>query len=111
MIEIDLIEYLEEQLNISASLEVPENPPERYIVIEKTGNRMENFIEFPTVAIKSHALTMVDAAKLNEEVKAVMANAIMLKRIHRAELNADYNFTDTTKKGYRYQAVYNFTYK
>ena len=30
--------------------------------------------------------------------------------ISRVELNSDYNFTDTSTKRYRYQAVYNFIY-
>ena len=31
--------------------------------------------------------------------------------VFRCELNGDYNFTDTETKRYRYQAVFDLTYK
>jgi hypothetical protein len=47
---------------------------------------------------------------MNEEVKAVMKNAITLDEISRVEVNSDYNFTDPTTKIYRYQAVFVVTH-
>ena len=39
-----------------------------------------------------------------------MDNIISLDSISKSKLNSDYNFTDTTKKQYRYQAVYDLVY-
>ena len=39
-----------------------------------------------------------------------MEQATILPTISSAKLNTDYNFTDTTTREYRYQAVYDLTY-
>ena len=49
---------------------------------------------------------MYEAAALNELVKTAADSLVTLDEIASAKLNSDYNFTDTTTKRYRYQAVY-----
>ena len=39
-----------------------------------------------------------------------MRTIVNLPEIGRSQLNSDYNFTDTTTKGYRYQAVFDLIY-
>ena len=80
------------------------------MLIEKTGSARRNYIDMATVALQSYAESMFEAAALNERVKQVMYDIIALPMISKAELNSDYNFTDTAKKEYRYQAVYDITY-
>jgi hypothetical protein len=53
---------------------------------------------------------MLKAAELNETVKDLMDDIVALDEIVRSEINTDYNYTDTTKKQYRYQAVYDITH-
>ena len=53
---------------------------------------------------------MYKAAELNEKVKAAMERLIELDSVSKCELNTDYNFTDTDKKQYRYQAVFDVVY-
>ena len=110
MIEEIIIEYLSAQLDISVFTEKPEAPMQRYVVIEKTGSSRENFIDTATVTIQSYAESMYEAAALNERVKKAMDDIAMLSNVSKSELNSDYNFTDTAKKEYRYQAVYDITY-
>lgn len=110
MIEIILKEYLQEALGIPTYLEIPVKPPAQYIAIEKTGGGDSNYIDSATFAIRSYADTLYEAAKLNEKVKTAMRNAVELPEISKADLNSDYNFTDTTTKKYRYQAVYDLTH-
>ena len=110
MIEKVLYDYLNDVLNVPVSLEVPKNPPARYVVMEKTGSRRDNLITSSTFLFRSYAPTLYKAAALNEEVKAALDNAIVLDDIARAKLNSDYNYTDTSKKLYRYQCVYDFTH-
>ncbi|SDQ04437.1 hypothetical protein SAMN04487752_0319, partial [Carnobacterium viridans] len=49
-------------------------------------------------------------ALLNEELKEVVENLILLNEISGVRLNSDYNFTDTTTKEYRYQAVFDINH-
>lgn len=110
MIEKVILDYLNETLNVPVSMEVPKNPPARYVVMEKTGSRRENLITSSTFLFRSYAPSLYKAAALNEDVKAALDNAIVLDDIARAKLNSDYNYTDTAKKLYRYQCVYDFTH-
>lgn len=110
MIEIIIIEYLSKKLGIKVVAEKHDDMPQKYVLIEKTGSSRENFINKATVAIQSYADSMYEAATLNECVKQAMDDITVLSTVSRAELNSDYNFTDTTKKEYRYQAVYDITF-
>jgi hypothetical protein len=80
------------------------------VLIEKTGGGEENHIRHSTIAVKSIAESLYKAALLNEEVKDLMSSAISLDDIAKVELNSDYNFTDTSTKQYRYQAVFDITH-
>lgn len=110
MIEKIVLDYLNSVLSVPAYPEKPEKPPKRYVLIEKSGGSKENFISSATLALQSHAESLFLAAELNEEVKKAMDNIIVLDCIGSSKYNTDYNFTDTTKKGYRYQAIYDLTY-
>lgn len=110
MIEKTVLDYLNTALSVPAYMEMPETEPERFVLVEKTGGSTEDHIYFATLAIQSYAESMFEAATLNEEVKKAMDNIIVLDAVSRSHLNTDYNFTDTTKKKYRYQAVYDLVY-
>ena len=43
-------------------------------------------------------------------MKAAMEKIIELDDISKCELNSDYNYTDTNRKKYRYQAVFDIVY-
>jgi hypothetical protein len=110
MIEKIVMDYLDSTLSVPTYMEQPEEKVESYVLIEKIGSSKENFIESTTITLKSYAGSLVKAAKLNEEVKKAMDNIISLDCISKSKLNSDYNFTDTAKKQYRYQAVYDLVY-
>lgn len=110
MIEKIVLDYLNANLNVTAHAEKPDKPPLRYVLIEKTGGSEENCINNATIVIQSYAESLAEASKLNEEVKEVMKKIITLNNIGKSKLNTDYNYTDTTKKVYRYQAVFDLTY-
>lgn len=111
MIEKILLDYLGGRLpDVPVRMEVPEDRPAFFVVIEKTGSSRINHIDSATVAVQSYAATMYDAAALNERVKAAMLDSITLDSISRAALNSDYNYTDTASKHYRYQAVFDVTF-
>lgn len=111
MIEKTILDYLSDCLpDVPVYMEVPADRPAVFVVIEKTGSSRINHIDSATIAVQSYGATLYDAAVLNERVKTAMLDAITLDSISRAALNSDYNYTDTTAKHYRYQAVFDVTF-
>lgn len=109
MIEVILYDFLTSKMSVPVKTEIPQAPPLKYCLIEKTGGSETNFIKRSTVAIQSYGQSLYDAASLNEVLKETMLAAdglIMLDSIVSVNLSSDYNFTDTTTKKYRYQAVF-----
>lgn len=110
MIEKRIIDYLSESLNISVYTEMPDTNTGRFLVVEKTGSTRENLLDSATMVVQSYAESMYQAAALNMKVKAAMYDMIFNDDISDVRLNSDYNYTDTTTKRYRYQAVFVVTY-
>lgn len=110
MIETTVRDYLSAHLDVPVKMEVPSSPPVRYVTLEKTGSRRENRLVTSTLAVQSHAESLFEAAKLNEAVCGVMLDIDGLDEVVRVELETDYNYTDTTAKGYRYQALFTVTH-
>ena len=112
MIEKIIYDFLN-TLDLSASVytEMPKDVPSKLFLIERTGGNITDHIKMANIAIKSYADTLYDAIVLNEEIKqAMLEDLIKLDDISGVKLNSDYNFTDTTTKRYRYQAVFVVTY-
>lgn len=110
MIEKIILDYLSAELVTPVFMEIPFNPPDEYVTIEKTGSGVDDYINRATLAIQSHAQSLLRAAQINDDVKTVMDSAVVLPEIGKSKLNSDYNFTDQRSKEYRYQAVYNLVF-
>lgn len=110
MIEKTVTDHLRTALPVPVYMEIPENPPDTFVLIEKTGSSRSNRVSRATLAVQSWAKRMADAAALNEAVKETMDNITDLDGISACRLNTDYNFTDTTTKHYRYQAVFDLVF-
>ena len=114
MIEATIIDYLTTKLDgIPVFLEMPEERPDEFVLIERTGgaNQDRGAINSAMIAIQSWSGSLYGAASLNDLVKAAMLEIPNeANDVCECSLNSDYNFTDTTKKAYRYQAVYNITH-
>lgn len=111
MIEKTVLDYLLVALYpVDCYMEMPEEPSDTFVIIEKTGSSVSNRITKANFAIQSYAPSLAEAATLNELVKVAMEAMIELDSISRVELNSDYNYTDTELKAYRYQAVFVITY-
>ena len=48
--------------------------------------------------------------KFSSIVKEAMEKIVEMDDISKCQLNSDYNYTDTTRKKYRYQAVYDMVH-
>lgn len=106
MIEIVINNFLNDHLSAPAFLEVQDNMPKRYVLFEKTGSGKKNQIPSSTFAFQSYGESLYEALKLNDELKQAVESMIALDEIGSIKLNSDYNFTDTTTKKHRYQAVF-----
>lgn len=110
MIESIILNHLLSVLSVPVYMEVPETPEKKFVVVEKTGSGVKNKIHSAMLVVQSYAPTLFTAAELNEAVKAAMETADELDEICSVKLNTDYNFTDTSTKRYRYQAVYDIVH-
>ena len=110
MIEITIKNFLESKLSVPVLMEVPKNTVSQFVIIERTGGAQNNHIPSAIVTIQSYGASKYEAAELNQKVKDLMLDGIdgliSLDEVAKVELNSDYDFTDTSTKRYRYQAVY-----
>lgn len=111
-IEQILIDYLNDGLGVPVYAERPKSKacPSSYVLIERTGYSVENYIKNAMVAIQAYGQTMEEAMLLNESIIDLMGNIENDARVFCARLNSSYNYTDTTTKEYRYQSVYDIYY-
>ena len=111
-IEVTVIAYLADVFpEIPVYAERPMTPPPTYLLVDKTGAELVNFINQSTVIVESIAPSKYDASLLNNSVKAaMMAIADDDKEISMCSLESDYDDTDTALKDYRYTAVFNISH-
>ena len=113
MIEKVLFDYLNSKLDVPVYLERPANPPEKFVVIERTGGKQEDLINRATIAVQSIARTLYETVGLSDMVIMAMNDAICLPEIGSVYLNSVYNFTNknqTDRDEHRYQSVWEITY-
>lgn len=112
MVEKIVYDYLTANPAIECNvyMEKPTTQPDKYILVEKIGGSIENHIRSAMIVVQSYAKSLYEAAVLNETVIAEMRNIVTLGSVSMCELNSEHNYTDVTKKQYRYQAVFNLAY-
>lgn len=110
MIEITILNFLDENLDVPVLMEKPSNPPERCVFFEKTSGAKRNHLLSSTFAFQSYGKSLYEAAALNEQLKVAVESMIVLPEISAIRLNSDYNFTDTETKEHRYQAVFDINH-
>lgn len=110
MIEKTVLDYMSGQLEVPCYMMRPEKVPKKYVLIEKTGSSEDDHITTSTFAFQSYAPTLLEAAELNEEVKAAAESLVSLYSVTKSALESDCNFTNIANKQPRYQAVYDITH-
>lgn len=110
MIEITVKDFMESYLLVPVFMEYPAKPPARFVVLRKADSGRVNYIDTAMFIADSYAETLLETAKLNEQVVNAFDSLTDLDVISCSERGGDYNFPDTQNKRYRYQAVQNITY-
>lgn len=110
MIEFIVKEFMEQRLLVPVFMEFPKNPSERFVVLKKGDSGRENLLDAAMLVADSYAESLLEAARLNEQVKAVLDDLIQLDAVSSSRRGGDYPAFDTKNKRYRYQAVQNITH-
>lgn len=110
MIEIIVLSFLSERLSAPVFPEFPSKPPERFVVLRKADSSRENLLDSAMFVADSYAEPLLEAAKLNEQVKAALDALPENDAVSSSRRAGDYPAFDTKNKRHRYQAVYNITH-
>lgn len=110
MIEIAIKDFVAQRLSVPVYMEYPINAPDRFVILDRSDTNRENHIETSLFIAQSYAESKLEAARLNQQVKAAMDALVELEQVSCSDLNSDYPFPDTQRKRHRYQAVYDITH-
>ena len=107
LIETELRQLLAAKTGLQTLMEVPPGGAELpYLVLEKTGGAEENYIRRSTFALQAYGESLLQAAENCEAARTAMFDAAELPTVATVRFGGEYNFSDTAKRIYRYQAVF-----
>lgn len=109
-IEEYIVLYLSGKLGVPVSGDVPSPMPATFVTVEKTGGGSTDHIASAKIAVQSWAASRDAAAQLCASVEAAMNGIIAEPEISRCALDTSYNYTDTRRKVFRYQAVFDLVH-
>lgn len=110
MIEITVKNHMEKKLVVPICFEIPSDPPSRFVVLRKADSGREDLLDSAMLVAESYAESLLEAGRLNEQVKTALDSLIELDSVSSSKRGGDYPFPNTKIKRYRYQAVQNITY-
>ena len=106
LIEKVVLDYLNETLEYPTYTQEPHNNEPRYYLIQKVGSSRDNKMDTSMIAVQSYAPSRIEAAEMNYAMIQAMDDIIRLDSIGSCKKNSDYDYTDTSKKVYRYRALF-----
>lgn len=112
MIEKTVIRYLRKKFSEEkVGYEPPKGMTDRFVTVEKTGSQqLTRGLYQSTIAVQSWGKSKQEAAELSERICTALREIPDEEDEVTSAYGADYDFTDTTTKKYRYQAVFTFTH-
>lgn len=110
MIESSIIEHLT-QCGLRAFAEEPSGGADLpFYIVERTGGGEDERIPRATIAVQAYGATLLAAATACEAVKTAMASLVERADVSACRCTNSYNYTDTARKKYRYQAIFSVVY-
>ena len=110
LIEEVVINHLKNELNIPVLTEIPPNPPEKYVTIQRIESGKRNKIKAVTILIQAYEESKYKAALLSAEVEEAMEDIVENDLVFSCELGGGSDNTDTVSKRYRYETIWNIYY-
>lgn len=111
-IEAFIIKHLNEELGgVNAHGLVPPDKPDTFVVLERTGGSIENFLHHSMFVTDCYAKTLEQACILSEQVIAAMQRLPLKGRVTNVSVNSAYNDTDTETHEYRYGVLFDITHR
>lgn len=105
-----VVNYLDKKLPEPVRIKKPDKAPKRYILIEKTGFDIENYLSTATVVIESYAESLYATEELSIRIRKRLEEMADNNKISSVRLDTDYPDSNADKKENRYQAVYKITH-
>ena len=115
IVEAEIAQYLTDVLPYPIYGERPDEPPQRYYLMEKVGGHRSNGLFYSAITVQSivkasSETSLFDAAAMNDTLlRAVFddnGGLLLCPDITRAELNGNSNYTDPESGEYKYQALF-----
>ena len=111
MIEVILKNFIDNNFDYPAYMEIPNGAPDIFFIIEKVGGSREDHIDSATVAVQTYAPSMYQAAKIsNDMIDDILNHLTDCPEVTSVTLNSSYNYPNTSTKRYRYQALFEIYY-
>ena len=110
MIEIIVRDHIDQKVDVTVYMEFPKDPPARFVVLRKADSGREDLMDSAMFVAESYAESLLETAKLNEQVKTALDSLVELDAVCSSKRGGDYPFLDTKNKRYRDQAVQNITH-
>lgn len=118
MIEETIFDYLDENASVPWYAMRPPSDGDHmdtatasYGLFEKTASSKTDHVTTSTFAFQSYAPTLLEAAQISAELRELIeALPGVTTEVSRAQLNSEYNFTNTADKQPRYQAVFSLVH-
>lgn len=110
-IEAAIIAYLTERLEgVKVYADVPEEKPDKFVTVERTGGNMENRLDHPRVAIQAWATRRYVASALMADVDRFMCDMpLYVEDVMGCSRDTTYNWPDPDSRMPRYQGIYLLT--
>ena len=110
MIEEIVLNHLSEIMSVPVCMELPSGLPSKWVQLQKSGSSCENHVTTTMIVVNAYGESLLDAAKLNQEVIQAMTNFAERNDIASCRTVTDFYTPDTVTKRYRYQAVFDVTH-
>lgn len=116
MIEETIYAYLKDNASVPwSAMKSPtvgdHTTTDRYGLFEKTNSTKTNHVVTSTFAFQSYAPTLLEAAQISAELRQLIEELPgVTTEVSKAQLNSEYNFTNTASKQPRYQAVFSLVH-
>ena len=110
LIEPVVLNYLNENMNIPVETEIPKSLPEKFVVFTIVERGRKNFINHVTIEFHSYAKRKLDAAEIDEQVRMLMEDIIVLPEVAASRLSGGNDINDPEIDRYRYRCYFNLTY-